>query len=171
MHAEAVTPSLHAIERALHILERIRAAGREDILDAQLSPGMFNGGTQLRTVGIFGLRSTFMLTGRDWPKDMLGKGFADGPEGLSERLRLASAQIGALSPEDFEGAATRTITHKAGDAVLAQQGDVYLRLFALPNLWFHLSMAYAIARAEGLDLGKGDFDGWHSYAPGFSFVT
>ena len=79
--------------------------------------------------------------------------------------------VRALTDADFEGAATRQITHVAGDARLEQTGADYLRLFALPNLWFHLSMAFAIARRSGLPVGKADYDGWHQYAPGFSFVS
>ncbi len=167
---EAVTPALFGIERALHLLTRIVDGGRGDILARSLAPGMFDCGTQLRTVGIFALRSTFTLLGRDRPKDMVRGGFAEGAEGLEAWLRLAAEQIGSLDPAAFEGAFARTIEHIAGDAALSQRGDVYLRLFALPNLWFHLSMAFAILRAEGLDVGKADFDGWHSYAPGFSFT-
>ncbi|AZQ68530.1 DUF1993 family protein [Silicimonas algicola] len=168
-YGEAVTPALVAIGRALHLLARTTEAGREDLLSRSLAPGMFDCGTQLRTVGIFALRSTFTLLGRDWPRDIVQGGFADGAEGLEARLRLAAEQVRSLDPADFTGAFGRTVDHIAGDAALSQDGDVYLRLFALPNLWFHLSMAFAILRAEGLDVGKSDFDGWHSYAPGFSF--
>lgn len=170
MYAEAVVPALQGIQRALHILDRIRAAGREDVLGRALAPGMFDCATQLKTVGIFALRSTYTLVGRDWPKEMLGQGFAPGPDGLEARLRLAADQVKALKAGDFAGAAARSISHVAGEVTITQPGEVYLRQFALPNLWFHLSMAYAIARVNGLELGKGDFDGWHEYEAGFSFV-
>ena len=170
MHDEAVSPSLQAIDRARHLLARIV---REDasVLDAALAPDMFDCGEQLRTVGIFALRATFPLCGKDWPKDMLGKDFPAGPEGLDARLAKAEGQVRALTDAHFEGSATRQITHIAGDARLEQIGTDYLRLFALPNLWFHLSMAFAIARRFGLPVGKADYDGWHQYAPGFSFVS
>lgn len=171
LYAEAVIPALYAITRAKHLARKIAEARREDILEAQLVPGMFNCRTQLRTVGIFALRSTFTLIGRDWPHDMLGEGFAEGVEGLVARLELAERQINELPEAAFADAGTRQITHKAGQAFVTQPGDLYLRLFALPNLWFHLSMAYAIARREGLEIGKGDYDGWHSYAPEFRFVS
>lgn len=171
MYAEAAIPSLYAITRAQHLARRIGEEGREDILTIQLAPGMFNCQTQLRTVGIFALRSTFTLLGRDWPQDMLKVGFPDGAEGVVRRLEMAARQIAELPREDFDGAETRQITHRAGQAMVTQQGDAYLRLFALPNLWFHLSMAYAIARQSGLPIGKGDYDGWHAYAPDFRFVS
>lgn len=169
MYAEAVIPSLYGIERALHLLGRIREGGREDLLDGALAPDMFDCGLQLRTVGIFALRSTYTLTGQDWPRDMLGQDFPEGAAGIEARLRLAGEQIKALTPADFEGAQQRTIQHLAGQAMVSQPGDVYLRLFALPNLWFHLSMAFAVARAGGLEIGKADFDGWHEYDPDFRF--
>ena len=86
MYAEAVPPACHAIHRAQHLTRRIGEAGREDILTARLVPGMFDCGTQIETVGIFALRSTFTLIGRDWPRDMLGDGFPSGVDGLSRRL-------------------------------------------------------------------------------------
>ena len=170
MYHEAVTPSLQAIERARHLLARIDAENGT-IFEAALAPDMFNCAEQLRTVGIFALRCTYTLTGQDWPKDMLGKTFLPGAKGLDARLALADQQVRALSEADFDGAAERIIKHVAGDAHLEQNGADYLRLFALPNLWFHLSMAFAIARANDLPIGKADFDGWHAYAPGFSFVS
>jgi|GEM_PF-137757 len=167
---EAVVPSLWGIERALHLLDRIRASGREDILGRRLAPGMFDCETQLRMVGILALRATYVLVGQEWPRDIEDGEFPAGAEGLEARLRLAAAQVKDLAPETFAGAFERSVTHQAGDAMVSQPGDVYLRLFIQPNLWFHLSMAYAIARGVGLGIGKGDYDGWHSYEPGFSFV-
>ena len=66
------------------------------------------------------------------------------------------------------GFALRT-THRAGFAYLDQSAADYLHQFAIPNLWFHLSMAYAILRQAGADVGKADFDGLHSYPTGFAF--
>jgi uncharacterized protein len=36
-------------------------------------------------------------------------------------------------------------------------GADYLRRFALPNFYFHVAMAYAILRAQGVSLGKPDY--------------
>jgi len=45
----------------------------------------------------------------------------------------------------------------------------FINSFAFPNFFFHLSMVYAIARANGIPATKGDFDGIHKYPAGFSF--
>jgi hypothetical protein len=38
-------------------------------------------------------------------------------------------------------------------------GADYLNSFALPNFYFHVTATYAILRANGVDLGKGDYMG------------
>lgn len=163
MYSAAVLPSLQGIARARHLLELLRDEGRDDLLEAKLAPDMFDCATQLEMVGDFALRATYPLTGQACP-EMSG-------DDLDARLASAAQLVKALDPAAFAGAATRLITHEAGDARLQQTGHDYLTLFALPNLWFHLSMAFAILRANGMAVGKSDFDGWHAYAPGFSFET
>jgi hypothetical protein len=38
-------------------------------------------------------------------------------------------------------------------------GQAFLTGFALPNFFFHASMAYALLRQGGVDIGKMDFLG------------
>lgn len=166
MFAEAVPPALHAVGRARHLYACLVAAGREDLLGQSLAPGMFDCRTQLEMVGDFAIRATYGLAGLS---DPAGLDLEDPTVGLDEKLATVAACLEALTPAEFHGAAEREITHEAGNATLTQSGADYLRLFALPNLWFHLSMAYAILRSGGVDVGKADYDGWHSYPPGFRF--
>ncbi|MEM8726515.1 MAG: DUF1993 domain-containing protein [Pseudomonadota bacterium] len=39
----------------------------------------------------------------------------------------------------------------------AMTAEEYVRDFSLPNFYFHLSIAYAILRMSGLEIGKADF--------------
>ncbi|MDN3556830.1 DUF1993 family protein [Halomonas maura] len=48
---------------------------------------------------------------------------------------------------------------------------LFIHQYILPNFIFHISMVYAIAKANGVELSKGDFDGIHSYPNGFSFIS
>ena len=73
----------------------------------------------------------------------------------------------ALDPAAFAGAETRRIRHRAGFADLDQSGADFLHLYGMPNFLFHASMAFAILRANGVAVGKADFDGLHDYPPGF----
>jgi hypothetical protein len=160
LHDAAILPVRMALARAGHLLDLAAASPVVvSLLTARLAPDMMNAAGQIRTVGGFALRSTFPLTGRPVPHGR----FADDLRGLRAHLAFASAEIAQLTPADFADAATRRILHRAGEADLDHSGADYLQLFALPNLWFHLSMAYAIFRAKGLAIGKADFDGLHAY--------
>ncbi len=163
MFKSSVPPALQALERANALLQRPDVGPAQ--LAARLATDMFDCASQLRTVAIFALRCTYPLTERDPDQ----RQFDPGLFGVKSRIGHATGQIRLLTPADFDGAEARIISHRAGFADLTQTGADYLHHFALPNLWFHLSMAYATLRAAGVPLGKADFDGLHSYPPGFSF--
>jgi hypothetical protein len=48
------------------------------------------------------------------------------------------------------------IPRRNGDP-LRFNGEDYLRFFALPNFFFHVTTAYALLRHWGVDLGKTDY--------------
>ena len=39
------------------------------------------------------------------------------------------------------------------------KGEAYLKHFALPNFFFHVTTAYALLRHNGVELGKADYLG------------
>ncbi len=160
---DVVTQSAqNAIDRAEHLL----GTAPDACLTRQLVPHMFDFAGQIRTVTIFALRSTLTPIGREWSLAVKGAGRG----ALQEQFTGARADISALAAADFAGVTQRRVSHQAGDAELDQDAQTYVLDFALPNMWFHLSMAYAILRQAGVDVGKADFDGLHHYQTGFSFV-
>lgn len=156
MHALAVPPVLQALGQA----QRLLAKATPEMLEVRLAPGMFTCAEQFSTVAGFGLRAVLPLVGRDVPEL---------PFPPADALKAAEAIVRTLTPEDFAGAKDRVISHRAGFADLSQPAADYLQCFALPNLWFHLAMAYAALRQAGAPVGKADFDGLHAYPVGFSF--
>ena len=46
-----------------------------------------------------------------------------------------------------------------------RSGSDFLHLYGLPNFFFHMNMAYANLRAQGMEIGKADYDGLHGYPP------
>ena len=42
---------------------------------------------------------------------------------------------------------------------MTMKGEVYLKHFALPNFFFHVTTAYALLRHNGVELGKMDYLG------------
>jgi uncharacterized protein len=148
----------------LHYLSQMRGMlGRGD-LTAQIADS-FPAGQQFASAIGFTLRTTYPLAGREIP-ELHGSTDA---MGLLARISAAEAALHALSEKDFVGAEARVIRHQAGQAMVAQKGADFLHLYGLPNFFFHLTMGYAALRANGADLGKADFDGFHHYPPGFRF--
>jgi hypothetical protein len=79
---------------------------------------------------------------------------------LRERLQRTIDYARSVPAERFEGAETREITipRRSGEP-LRFTGEAYLVGFVLPNLYFHLTTAYALLRHAGVELGKTDFLG------------
>jgi hypothetical protein len=147
-------------------LDGLVAQATADQLQARLHPGMFTAARQFRTAQLFMLRSVFPVIGQTAPQ--LAEQGDSGPALLARSTEIAG-HLGALTVADFAGAPGRIIAHRAGMADLKQPAADYVTRFALPNVFFHLSMGYATLRAEGAAIGKADFDGLHFYPEGFSF--
>ncbi|WP_444847304.1 DUF1993 domain-containing protein [Duganella caerulea] len=146
------------------IVEKVK--GRPELLGARLHAGMLPFASQVRATCNFALRGCCPLAG-------LPPASFDGAElsfaALARQLDDTIAFIAAIPPRQFDGPADRLCRDRAGFADIELPADEYLNLYILPNFYFHFSMAYAIARSQGADIGKQDFDGYHLYAPGFSF--
>ena len=78
---------------------------------------------------------------------------------LGARIRRAVAFLETLGPERFVDAEARVVSWKAREATVSVKGTPYLLNHALPKFYFHVTMAYAILRHEGVALRKGDFMG------------
>jgi hypothetical protein len=78
---------------------------------------------------------------------------------VHERLNKAIDYLGTFKPAQFEGAEERNIELKFGPREFKFSGKDYVTNFVLPNFYFHISVAYAILRYNGLDIGKLDFLG------------
>ncbi len=159
--------SVPVLLRYLGTLERVlQAVGREghartpQILAARLAPGMMPLAAQVDTAAHLALRTALPLADEAVPAFEASE---PGLAGLAGTLGRTSARLRQLPPDRFAHAEGRVITERAGSAQLALPAWTFLGEFALPNLLFHVSMAYAIARHEGCALGKAQFDGFHRY--------
>lgn len=76
---------------------------------------------------------------------------------LQGRIKKVLGIVEGYKPEQFEGSETREITIKIPNAELKFTGLDYVNQWAMPNFYFHLTMAYAILRHNGIELGKKDF--------------
>jgi len=167
LHATAVPVLVHYLRQLLQMLDKAAAHGGPALLQGRLAPDMFTLGQQVQIAAGFAQRAVAPLVGAEPPS--LGEGDAPDLAALRRRVAAALAFVGGLAPAQFE-AAPALLRTRAGEAWLEFVPLDFLRLYALPNFFFHLGMAYALLRQQGVPLGKPDFDGWHQYPAGFSFV-
>jgi hypothetical protein len=88
--------------------------------------------------------------------------YEDNEKTLPElRARVAKTVdfLATLKPEQFAGSETREVVLKFPQTTLKFTGKDYATKFLLPNFFFHATMAYALLRKNGVELGKGDFLG------------
>jgi len=79
---------------------------------------------------------------------------------LKVRLAKTVAFLETLNSEQIDASAEREITFPLGPNNKGRmRGDLYLSHFVLPNFYFHLTVAYAILRRCGVEIGKADFIG------------
>jgi uncharacterized protein len=78
---------------------------------------------------------------------------------LKARVAKTLDFIKTIKPEQLRGAETREIVLQFPQTTLKFNGINYLTNFVLPNFFFHVTMAYALLRKNGVELGKRDFLG------------
>lgn len=74
------------------------------------------------------------------------------------RIRDTVEYLRTFSEQDFQGAESREISNKYWEGQ-QMRGDDYVLHHVLPNLYFHVTTAYAILRHNGVDIGKKDYLG------------
>jgi len=126
------------------------------LMDARLAPDMKPFPDQIR-MAAFSARSCIgRLTSQPWPKtDDAEATLTD----LKETIALSIAFIEATDAAAFEGGETRRVELRFPGVELNFERAGYLTSFALPNFYFHVSMAYAVLRHAGIKLGKPDYLG------------
>jgi hypothetical protein len=162
MYTTARTSALRALSNLEHILDKAAASAEARKIDpavflgARLAPDMFPLTRQVQIACDFCKGVMARLGGVDNPS------MADTETSFAElKARIAKTRgfVESVGEAGFAGAETRALQIKAGPREFELQGMPYLVGYALPNLYFHMSMAYAILRHNGVDLGKQDFLG------------
>ena len=76
---------------------------------------------------------------------------------LIARLRKTVAYLETIKPEQVDGSEDKTVSWKTQTSTRTMQGMAYLLSHVTPNVYFHVTTAYAILRHCGVELGKQDF--------------
>ena len=78
---------------------------------------------------------------------------------LKARIAKTLDFIGSVPAAKIEGSDEREVTLKMRGQDMKFNGLAYLLGHAIPNFYFHVTTAYNILRANGVDIGKRDFIG------------
>lgn len=147
------------LQQLSHCLDKAvaNAAARKfdvNVLAAsRLAPDMYELGRQIQSACDSAKLAAARLSGKDVPKHPDTEKTIDELKG-----RIASVLniLEGFSAKDFEGAEGRTVKLPWMPNKTIRGAD-YLVEFAVPNFYFHVTMAYAILRHNGVDVGKTDF--------------
>jgi hypothetical protein len=127
------------------------------LLNTRLAPDMFPFVRQVQIATDLAKNGAARLAGVEPPR------YEDNEKTIEElkaRIARTVAYIKSVDMRAIDGAGDRQITFPLGPSNKGEmRGDDYLNHFVLPNVYFHLTTAYAILRHCGLDIGKQDFLG------------
>ncbi|WNG33828.1 DUF1993 domain-containing protein [Archangium violaceum] len=180
---QASVPALvHMLRNLSHILQKAAAfseregMGPEVLLERRLYPDMFSLSRQVEIVVAAAKGSAARLAGRLAQDDespefaVFNRGdeqaFGERLTSFAELQTLIQGALGYLdtiSQTEIDAAPDRPITvARRGDARIFEPQDFVLR-YVLPNLYFHITVVYALLRSAGVALGKQDFEGAPAY--------
>lgn len=148
--------STHALETLLDLLKKAQAHPEAATLaETRLIADMLPFSTQVLIVSNFAKKMVERLAGRTLDA------WADDEKTLDEltaRVHKTLDLLKTVKPADLDGwSAERTTELKVGPLGPVQAtATQYLLGYAVPNLMFHLSIAYGLLRMKGVELGKAD---------------
>lgn len=136
------------------------------LLSARLAPDMFPLSTQIRFACVQAQEGVFRLKGEDFPES-IGALLNEGRHAGERPGSISAAQVridetidllDTIAPGSFDGEPTTPLAHELPNGMIFDlTREQYARDWALPQFYFHVMIAYAILRREGVDLGKADY--------------
>ena len=150
--------SLKNVEPWLNKAEQYAAAKKFDIgvlLSGRLAPDQKPFIYQVQSACDYVKAAAAWLSGQTPPKH------PDTEQTVGElraRIQKTLAFVETVNEAQFAGASERKVSFSWAPGK-SMTGHDYLVQMTIPNIYFHLTMAYAILRHNGIDIGKMDFLG------------
>lgn len=156
-----VTQSVKMLENLDKILDKGAAFASskkiepEVLLNSRLAPDQFNLIRQVQIACDTVKLGVARLSGKEAPSyDDNEKTLAD----LKARIAKTVSYVKTFSDKDFAGFETKQVTTPRWEGKYLTGNDYFLQ-HVIPNLFFHVTTAYAILRHNGVDVGKKDYLG------------
>ena len=162
MYEAAVPPLARSLNNLSAILAKAAAHAEARgfdpavLLQARLYPDMFPLVRQVQIATDIARRGLARLAGVE------SAAMEDNEASFDElisRIEATLASLEGFSAEQIDGTETKAIELTISSETLHFSGQSFLLLFVLPNVYFHVTTAYAILRHNGVELGKRDFLG------------
>lgn len=159
----SVTVFIRCLNSLAAVLEKgaadanARKINPDVLAKTRLYPDMFCLTEQVMFMAVNAANGGARLAGVDMPAPEADDGTYD-----SMRVRIEKTRtfLELLKREDIDGSEERPVSFvNFAKQQVNFEGQQFLLEFALPNVFFHYSMAYAILRENGVALGKSDFLG------------
>jgi hypothetical protein len=146
------------LETCFDKAEQYAAARKFDVavlMTSRLAPDMQNFTYQVQSACDYVKAAAARLSGQTPPKHEDNEKSIDE---LRARVRKTVAFAESVKQVQYAGASERRVKLSwAPGKVIG--GEDYLLQMTIPNTFFHIAMAYAILRHNGVDVGKMDFLG------------
>jgi len=162
MYEASIPVFVHMLGNLKALLEKgaAHAAARKFdpavLVNARLAPDMFPLSRQIQIASDAAKGAAARLSGTEAPK------FEDKETTLPELIARIDKTIDYLKsfkPAQIDGSEERGIVVKTPQRDFSFTGLQYLRYWALPNFFFHVTTTYNLLRHNGVELGKADFLG------------
>lgn len=124
------------------------------LLSARLYPDMLPLLNQYQMAAETPARAAARIAGLDMPSYPDTEASIDD---LLERLETCNQFVQSIADADLDANERTVMEIPLGQMTVNWQGRQYLSTFVIPNLHFHASIAFALLRHQGVEIGKRDF--------------
>lgn len=162
MYLASVPPIIRTLTNLRGMLEKAAAHAEARKIDpsvlvnARLYPDMYPLARQVQITTDNAKGSVSRLAGVEPPKyEDTEATFAE----LIARIDKTIELVKGFKADQIDGSEDKDITLKIPNRTLTFKGLPYLLDFVIPTIYFHVSIAYAILRHNGVEIGKLDFIG------------
>jgi len=156
VHQASAPVFTRALTNLSAMIDKALAAGVDEatLLEARLAPDMHPFPRQIQMASDSAKGAVARLAGVE-PPSMPDTETTIAQ--LKDRIAATIAYVNSLEAAAFDGAEDREVVLKFPQGEMKFAGCDFLTGFALPNFFFHITIAYALMRANGAPLGKMDF--------------
>lgn len=161
MHFQVITQCAQTLKNFDVCLDKAeqfaRMKGFESnlLLNSRLAPDMMPLVTQIQSACDNLKLGAAWLSGQTYPQSTDDELTV---RDLRARIRQTVEYVDGISEGEYEKAGEQRIRIFSAPGKVIK-GDDYLLQMTVPNVMFHVAMAYAILRKSGVDVGKMDFLG------------